>query len=61
MLDRVTIQSFDWGALMRMGEVEPRLPLVALVVPNLLEVEQPGASPLDGDGRSSTNVPRCPP
>ena len=45
MLDRVTIQSFDWGALMRMGEVEPRLPLVALVVPNFLQVGQPGASP----------------
>jgi glycerophosphoryl diester phosphodiesterase len=45
MLDRATIQSFDWGALMRMGEVEPRLPLVALVVPNFLEVGRPGASP----------------
>src|SRR4051794_8170326 len=29
-LGRVTIQSFDWGALMRMRQVEPRLPLVAL-------------------------------
>jgi glycerophosphoryl diester phosphodiesterase len=45
LLERVTIQSFDWGALMRMGEVEPRLPLVALVVPNFLQVGQPGASP----------------
>jgi glycerophosphoryl diester phosphodiesterase len=45
MLDRATIQSFDWGALMRMGEVEPRLPLVALVVPNFLEVGEEGASP----------------
>jgi glycerophosphoryl diester phosphodiesterase len=45
MLDRVTIQSFDWGALMRMSEVEPRLPLVALVVPNFLEVGRPEASP----------------
>lgn len=45
MLDRVTIQSFDWGALMRMGKVEPRLGLVALVVPNFLQVGQPGASP----------------
>ena len=45
MLDRVTIQSFDCGALMRMAEVEPRLPLVALVVPNFLEVGRPGASP----------------
>jgi glycerophosphoryl diester phosphodiesterase len=45
MLHRATIQSFDWGALMRMAEVEPRLPLVALVVPNFLQVGQPGASP----------------
>ena len=30
MLDQVTIQSFDWGALMRMREVERRLPIVAL-------------------------------
>ena len=27
LLHRVTIQSFDWGALMRMREVEPRLPI----------------------------------
>ncbi|SDH11593.1 glycerophosphodiester phosphodiesterase family protein [Nonomuraea jiangxiensis] len=33
MLRQVTIQSFDWGALMRMHEVEPRLPLVALTNP----------------------------
>lgn len=45
MLRRVSIQSFDWGALMRMREVEPRLPLIALVVPNFLEPGQPGASP----------------
>jgi glycerophosphoryl diester phosphodiesterase len=44
-LDRVTIQSFDWGSLMRMHEVEPRLPLVALVVPDFLQVGQPGTSP----------------
>jgi glycerophosphoryl diester phosphodiesterase len=29
-LRQVTIQSLDWGALMRMRQVEPRLPLVAL-------------------------------
>jgi glycerophosphoryl diester phosphodiesterase len=45
VLDRVTIQSFDWGALMRMREVEPRLPLVALTNGDFLQVGQPGASP----------------
>lgn len=45
LLNRVTIQSFDWGALMRMGEVESRLPLVALTNGDFLEVGQPGASP----------------
>ncbi|GAA2944970.1 glycerophosphodiester phosphodiesterase family protein [Streptomyces enissocaesilis] len=30
VLGRVTVQSFDWGALMRMRQVEPRLPIVAL-------------------------------
>lgn len=45
MLDRVTIQSFDWGALMRMREVEPRLALVALTNFDFLQVGQPGASP----------------
>jgi glycerophosphoryl diester phosphodiesterase len=45
MLDQVTIQSFDWGALMRMREVEPRLPLVALTNGDFLQVGRPGASP----------------
>jgi glycerophosphoryl diester phosphodiesterase len=44
-LDRVTIQSFDWGALMRMRDVEPRLPLVALTNRDFLQVGQPGRSP----------------
>lgn len=44
MLGQVTIQSFDWGALMRMREVEPRLPIVALTNYTFLEVGQPGAS-----------------
>jgi glycerophosphoryl diester phosphodiesterase len=43
-LDRVTIQSFDWGSLIRMHEVEPRLPLVALITPELAQVGQPGKS-----------------
>ncbi|TDD68019.1 hypothetical protein E1262_17530 [Jiangella aurantiaca] len=42
---QVTIQSFDWGALMRMGEVMPRLPLVALTNYDFLQVDRPGASP----------------
>ncbi|MDM4718222.1 glycerophosphodiester phosphodiesterase family protein [Micromonospora sp. WMMA1363] len=45
MLKRVTIQSFDWGALMRMRQVEPRLPLVALTNYDFLQTGQPGASP----------------
>jgi glycerophosphoryl diester phosphodiesterase len=43
-LERVTIQSFDWGTLMRMRQVEPRLPLVALTEPDFLQVGQPGKS-----------------
>ena len=45
LVDQVTIQSFDWGALMRMREVEPRFPLVALTNRDFLQVDQPGASP----------------
>lgn len=45
MVDQVTIQSFDWASLMRMREVEPRLPLVALTNYDFLQVDQPGASP----------------
>ena len=45
LINRVTIQSFDWGALMRMSEVEPRLPLVALTNRDFLQIDQPGASP----------------
>ncbi|MDH2430853.1 glycerophosphodiester phosphodiesterase family protein [Sphaerisporangium sp. TRM90804] len=45
MLRQVTVQSFDWGALMRMRQVEPRLPLVALTNYDFLQTGQPGASP----------------
>ncbi|ASO18438.1 glycerophosphoryl diester phosphodiesterase [Actinoalloteichus hoggarensis] len=45
MLHRTTIQSFDWGALMLMRRVEPRLPLIALTEPNFLQVGEPGRSP----------------
>ncbi|SHN46635.1 glycerophosphodiester phosphodiesterase family protein [Cryptosporangium aurantiacum] len=45
LLRQVTIQSFDWGALMRMRQVEPRLPIIALTNGDFLQVGQPGASP----------------
>ncbi|MFJ6196952.1 glycerophosphodiester phosphodiesterase family protein [Micromonospora sp. NPDC092111] len=45
LLRQVTIQSFDWGALIRMRQVERRLPLVALTNYDFLQVGQPGASP----------------
>jgi glycerophosphoryl diester phosphodiesterase len=46
LVDQVTIQSFDWGSLMRMSEVEPRFPLVALTnSQQFLQVGVPGASP----------------
>jgi glycerophosphoryl diester phosphodiesterase len=46
MTRQVTIQSFDWGALMRMREVAPRLPIVALTNgQQFLQAGQPGASP----------------
>ncbi|MFG1789942.1 glycerophosphodiester phosphodiesterase family protein [Nocardia sp. NPDC049149] len=44
--NQVTIQSFDWGALMRMREVAPELPLVALTNgQQFLQEGQPGPSP----------------
>jgi glycerophosphoryl diester phosphodiesterase len=46
MLRQVTVQSFDWGALMRVRELEPRLPVVALTNgQQFLQQGQPGASP----------------
>jgi glycerophosphoryl diester phosphodiesterase len=46
LVDQVTIQSFDWGALMRIRQVEPRLPIVALTNgQQFLQAGQPGASP----------------
>jgi glycerophosphoryl diester phosphodiesterase len=41
---QVTIQSFDWSSLMRMHEVYPQLPLVALDNIDFLQVGQPGKS-----------------
>ncbi|MGY4101040.1 glycerophosphodiester phosphodiesterase family protein [Nocardia sp. R16R-3T] len=44
--NRVTIQSFDWGALMRMRQVAPELPIVALTNgQQFLQAGEPGASP----------------
>ena len=46
LLDQVTVQSFDWGALMLMREVEPGLPIVALTNgQQFLRAGLPGASP----------------
>jgi len=42
---QVTIQSFDWGSLMRMHQVAPELPLIALTNYDFLQVGQPGRSP----------------
>lgn len=44
--EQVSIQSFDWGALMRMRQVAPELPIVALTNgQQFLQVGMEGASP----------------
>ena len=46
LADQVMIESFDWGALMRMREVMPELPLSALTNgQQFLQVGEEGASP----------------
>lgn len=45
MARQVTIQSFDWGSLIRMHQVLPELPLVALDNYDFLQVGKPGRSP----------------
>ncbi|MEH0060040.1 glycerophosphodiester phosphodiesterase family protein [Auritidibacter ignavus] len=51
--NQVTIQSFDWGALKMVHELDPSLPTVALTNFSFFELDQPGASPwlggLDAD------------
>lgn len=42
---QVTIQSFDWGALMEVHRLAPSWPLVALTNYDFLQVGKPGASP----------------
>ena len=47
--DRVAIQSFDWGALIRMRQVAPELPLVALTQPSFLRPGSPWLGGIDLD------------
>lgn len=56
---QITVQSFDWGALMAMHELAPRLPLVALTNHDFLGIDSGAPSPwlggidiadFDGDG-----------
>lgn len=49
MLERVTIQSFDWGALMLVRELEPTLPIIALSnAQPFLRCGEAGVSPWTG-------------
>ena len=45
LLDRSSVQSFDWAVLRLVKAAEPRLALNALTTTDHLEVDQPGASP----------------
>ncbi|WP_415971330.1 glycerophosphodiester phosphodiesterase family protein [Rhodococcus sp. 077-4] len=45
MLDRISVQSFDWGALKLVRQAEPEVPVVALTNGDFLQVGQDGASP----------------
>lgn len=56
MRRQVTVQSFDWGALMRMRQVDRRLPLVALTNRDFLQTGQPGASPGSAGSTSTTSA-----
>ncbi|MEV0350672.1 glycerophosphodiester phosphodiesterase family protein [Nonomuraea sp. NPDC050680] len=42
---QITIQSFDWGALLEMHRLAPTWPLVALTNYDFLQIGKPGASP----------------
>lgn len=49
MLGQVSIQSFDWGALMLVRQLEPALPIIALSnAQSFLQCGMPGASPWTG-------------
>ena len=45
LLDRASIQSFDWAVLRLVRAAEPRLALNAITNTGYLEIDQPGASP----------------
>lgn len=45
LADQVSIQSFDWGSLRLMKQLQPSVPLVALDNIDFLQVGQPGRSP----------------
>jgi glycerophosphoryl diester phosphodiesterase len=45
VLERSSIQSFDWSMLQLVREAEPRLALNALARTDYLEIDQPGMSP----------------
>lgn len=45
MLDRITIQSFDWASLMLTKQLAPDVPLVALTNTDFLQTGMDGASP----------------
>jgi glycerophosphoryl diester phosphodiesterase len=45
VLERTSIQSFDWAVLREVHAAEPRLALNALTNTDYLEVDEPGASP----------------
>ncbi|KEY58860.1 glycerophosphodiester phosphodiesterase [Serratia sp. DD3] len=46
LINQVVIQSFDWGALMKVREIEPKLPIVALTNgQQFLQAGMPGPSP----------------
>lgn len=46
LINQIMVQSFDWGALMQVREIEPKLPIVALTNgQQFLQAGMPGASP----------------
>ncbi|MEQ4517838.1 glycerophosphodiester phosphodiesterase [Pseudarthrobacter sp. B907] len=45
MQSRVSIESFDWGALRLVQQQQPQIPTVALTNKDFLQVGQPGKSP----------------
>jgi glycerophosphoryl diester phosphodiesterase len=45
VVQRATIVGLDWGVLMKMRKLEPRLPIVAAASPRFLQAGEPGRSP----------------